>query len=477
MENCKRHRRNTDFVVVDDSEDRASREDAKQVLGLLKVEHDAQVAYAGYEEKKKYAEELAAEGGLSPDVVTFALFGVESCGHTIGANRNALLLHTVGDMVFSADDDTVCSVTASPEVVGDGLAFHSGVEPTDFWFFADREAALGSVTVQDEDILGMHERLLGKNLSECVETWGTSSTLNLDRADPQLVRELQSGRGKVLLTMSGLVGDSGMWSPMWLLTLTGNSFERLAKSKLAYDSAFTSREVMRVVNRTTISSGNFCMAYALGLDNRTLLPPFFPVYRNEDALFATTLRLCFERGYIGYVPWAVMHLTQPRSYTQADAWEKPFTHRVYDVVFACLQSFTFPAGLMGEAESLRALGRHFISLGNSNPTDFDEFVRVGLWQMKSTSIAILEEELNSRKAAPDFWSADVVKSIELLRRSLLDETHKPPRELLEGRSVDEARRLMKSLIYKFGQLLDCWPEMVASAGNLRARGVRLGTPL
>ena len=475
IENCKKHGRENDFIVVDDSEEQSVREDTKRMLRLLKAKYNIEIAYAGFEEKKKYSEELIAEGGLPPDAVNFALFDVENCGNTVGANRNALLLHTVGDMFLSADDDTVCSITNSPQAIVNNLAFYSGIDPTDFWFFADRETALESVTIEEKDLLGIHEELLGKDVSSCIGLLSKSSEVILDQASPQFVRELQSG--KVTVTMTGLLGDSGLWSPLCQLMLTGDSYARLTKTALAYDSAFTSREVMRVVNRATISSGDFCMAYALGVDNRTLLPPFFPVYRNEDGLFASTLRLCYERDYVGYVPWAVMHLPNSRNYSPADIWEKPSTHNICNVVLACLQSYDFPLGMISGEERLRTLGNHLMQLGNSTSIAFDEFVRICLWRMKSISITLLEEELINRKGAPDFWSADVAKHIEVLRRSLLHEVDKPPQDLLEGRSVDEARQLAKRLIVKFGHLLYWWPEIFAAAKSLRARGIRLGVTL
>jgi hypothetical protein len=477
IENCKKHRREKDFIVVDDSEEQSVREDTRRMLRLMKLKYGIEIAYAGFEEKKKYSEELIAESGLPPDVVNFALFDIENCGQTVGANRNALLLHTVGDMFFSADDDTVCTIANSPEAVVNNLAFYSGIDPTEFWFFADRKTALESVTVQETDILGIHERLLGKDLSACIGMLGKSSEVSLDQANSQFLRELQSGCGKVLITMTGLVGDSGIWSPIWQLTLTGESYERLTKTIGSYRSAFSSREVMRVVNRPTISNGDLCMAYALGFDNRTLLPPFFPVHRNEDGIYASTLKLCFERGYIGYLPWAVMHLPQLRTYSQADMWEEPASHRLCDVVLACLQSFNFPFGMMGGEERLRALGRHLMHLGNSSSIAFDEFLCICLWHAKSMSIDLLEAELRNRKGAPVFWSDDVVKHIDLLRRSLVHEVYEPPQELLEGRSVYEARHQTKRLIFKFGELLYWWPEIVASAKRLRAQGTRLGATL
>ena len=55
-------------------------------------------------------------GGMEvpPGVLKFALFGVEGGGCSIGANRNALLLHTSGDMPLSVDDDAVSQIARVP---------------------------------------------------------------------------------------------------------------------------------------------------------------------------------------------------------------------------------------------------------------------------------------------------------------------------------------------------------------------------
>ena len=471
IESCRRHGRDVDFVVADDSDEESVREKTRRMLKSLQDKHGARIFYAGWEEKKRYAEQLIAASNVPADVVNFALFDVEGCGHSVGANRNALLLHTTGEMFFSADDDTVCSLANPPHSAQDELAFFSGIDPTDFYLFPDRETALASVTQQDRDILSLHERLLGRNFGDCIER---SATVTFDRANAQFLRELQSTSANVRITMTGVYGDSGMWSPSWLLRLNGNSHARLTESKATYDSAFNSREILRAVKHMTIAGNDFCMAYALGLDNRTLLPPFFPVHRNEDGLFASTLKVCFEHAYVAHLPYAVMHVPEVRKYSEADLWEKPFLHTLYDVVLVCFQSFNFPPEIMNAAERLQALGQHLIRLGSSSLNAFEEFVRIYLWHTTTTNIGLLEEELASRRDAPDFWSRDVAKHIELLRRSLLEDVYQPPHDLLDGRNTDDARRLTQRLILKFGELLYWWPEIIATAKSLRADGVRLG---
>ena len=57
-----------------------------------------------------------------------------------GANRNCLLLDTVGALVLSVDDDTGARLARCPERQ-DAVAFHTGYDPSEFWFFPDRASA------------------------------------------------------------------------------------------------------------------------------------------------------------------------------------------------------------------------------------------------------------------------------------------------------------------------------------------------
>src|SRR5260370_6587434 len=100
--------------------------------------------------------------------------------------------------------------------------------------------------------------------------------------------------------MTGVVGDCDLASPLSWLVLEGNSRARLVRSEADYRAALASRQVLRGVTQPTLGSGGFCTALNLGLDNRRLLPPFFPVLVGHDAVFGALLRCC--QGYVGFLP-------------------------------------------------------------------------------------------------------------------------------------------------------------------------------
>jgi hypothetical protein len=62
---------------------------------------------------------------------------------------------------------------------------------------------------------------------------------------------------------------------------------------------------------------------------------------------------------------------------------------------------------------------------------------------------------------------------DILCKSLITEEYFVPLDLLQGRNLNEARKLSQRLVGSFGQLVLWWPEIVATAKDLRGKGIRL----
>ena len=139
------------------------------------------------ERKRRFAEALARESSISRDAIDFALFGDRRCRLFTGANRNGLLLDTVDQLVFGADDDTLAR-TATARRTQERVSFSSEYEPREFWFFPDRHAALEAVAPTDEEPLCLPRAVPGqsprcgwragrsgwtKSRSRCPVSWAT----------------------------------------------------------------------------------------------------------------------------------------------------------------------------------------------------------------------------------------------------------------------------------------------------------------
>jgi hypothetical protein len=456
--NCQRHARSPDFVVVDDSSSAEAAERTRDALRRLADQFNARVWYAGRKEKSRFAAALAAESGVSREIIHFALFGDERCARSTGANRNSLLLDTAGSLLLSVDDDTVCRIAAAPEREG-ALSFFSGYDPSEFRFFPDRSRATQSVSFADVDVLGCHEALLG---SAVAGPGGAAET-----------------GGRVAMTLHGLVGDSGMASPRYYLTLAGASRDRLVASPQAYRSALGSREILRSVRQPTITPGPFCMTTFLGLDNRLLLPPFFPVQRNSDGIFGLMLRMCVDGSHVAFLPWILLHAPEPpRVFAPDEMWADGAAVRMADIVIASVLDHGTRTGPATAATRLADLGQHLKWLGSLSFPDYEARIRALQHFRNFAFLTALHGQLQTYYGAPpSFWADDVRRMIELISKASTAEDHLVPRDLRDGRDADAARGLGQELVGKFGELVEAWPAMADAATRLRENGCRLAAAL
>jgi hypothetical protein len=465
LANGRRHARPSEFVIMDDSAGHQTGPRARPALRDLPTAAGQIIRFAGLEEKKRFATSLVRESSVPRPVVDFALFGDTRCGLLTGANRNTLLLDTVDTMVVGADDDTLARTASAPERQ-DPVVFSPEYEPREFWFFPDRRAALEAVPPIETDVLAAHEQFLGRTLDDVGLVTGLRSA---------------AGEGRIVITLPGLVGDSGMGAPHDLLTLAGASRARLLASQAAYRSALRSREVLRAVRQPTIAASAFCMTTFFGFDNRLLLPPFFPVARNSDGIFGLMAQRTVEGSHVAFLPWVLLHAPrEPRAFKGDEAWTGPDRVRMADILIASILVYeSGEAGRVagGYGAGLRRLGTYLRDLAQLKIDEFEAFVTSAQRLRNLTLAARLETRLSEYGASPAFWADDARKSIDWLRRSAAGQNYIVPRDVGETGDVDGTRRLARQLVAQFGSLLEAWPTLVEATRHLRANGCRVSEPV
>jgi amino acid adenylation domain-containing protein len=478
IEQRQHYERTHDFVVVDDARNAATRSAGRAMLSALQQRYDVPIRYAGLEEKTSFAQRLIEAGDLPPDIVNFALFGEQLGVGTLGANRNGLLLDTVGETIFSADDDTICRLTAAP-ARDERLALVSGRVPLDTWAFRDREALLRSIRFVEADVLALHEQLLGQDPRRIIAASHASAGVDYAQANADMLQRLDAGAGRVVVTLNGLLGDCGWGSPANYLFFSGASFERLTSDEATYRAACISREILHVAPGVVIADrADDLMTTFFGLDNRTLVPPFVTIGRGSDAIFGMMLGRCFDDSYFAHLPWALLHSpAEPRAFWPGEIVRSATGINITLLLTILIRSFAPVARLRDGAEGLRRLGLHIEQLARMPEADFEEFLRLQLWQVASAQLVGLEALLDERGAAPGYWANDLSAYMGLLRQSLNNPELALPLELLPGRSLSEACALRQRLALTFGQLFAWWPAIMETARELRAQGDRLTRPL
>jgi len=479
IDNSREFEKQIDFVVMDDSVATKTRSHYRQILESMRKQKQTPIYYAGLEEKQQFATDLAKEGKIPQKVLDFALFGDADSKKTPGANRNALLLHTVAETAFSADDDTICQPTLAPNL-RKGLRVDSGTDPSDYWIYPDIESALDTQNTASIDLFGQHENMLGQSLSRIF--LNSDQDIQFDTLTENMLDRLLTGSGRVYATFNGLIGDCGwgapfgFWgSPMGYLLFSGDSHKRLVQSEQTYRAALTSRNIRRVVDRPAVTDHSFGMTTFFGFDNRDILPPFVPVSRGQDLLFVMAIHTCLPDSFFGHLPFSLGHRPiEKRSFWTNEVFRTASGFDTAKLLIECIDSCQFRADQKTGMERIHTLGRHLTSLGTLSPDDFDEFIRLRYWQRSHIFSQQAIRYMESRPDALPVWKKDVMKYIDLLTQSIARPDFFIPLDLVGDSDIELARHRAQRLVTEYGDLLTWWPDIVQTAKTLRVRGKRLG---
>jgi hypothetical protein len=468
FENAKRFERRPELIVADDSDDKECQKQVQSVLSYLSRDYGIRTTHLDFEAKNELANHLRVSG-IPASVVKYGLFGTDNSGERYGANRNALLLHS-NTLMLMVDDDTICKASAHPEPT-------SGLKVTDediydLWVFRSRDETLGFSQPLDIDVLGAHEQLLGKRLGRAVADFVSTSKVELGLICHHILESLQKGNGRIVVTTNGAFGDCGLYSPTLFLGLEqGPTRNRVLTSKHTYKRALESGELLRVARLATICHKPELIGTFLGIDNRGCLPPFMPVGRSEDAVFAATLAKCFPSSYFGHLPWALFHVgSEVRTYV-CGYLESVEYNRICDVLRCCIQAFDPPSDVTESVDKLTALGQFLIQLGSKACGEFDQFVRERLQLDVDMTVSHLQSILSSNDSRPKFWADYVERWITARQHAVVQSHFTVAREFLSGRSLQEAQVATQEQVSQFGALLQYWREMVAVASRLRLSGI------
>jgi hypothetical protein len=118
-----------------------------------------------------------------------------------------------------------------------------------------------------------------------------------------------------------------------------------------------------------------------------------------------------------------------------------------------------------------------MELGGLQPPDFEAFVRTQLRRTSQALLGQMDAHLQTQASRPAYWADDARQYQAALRGALAREDYDVPLDLLQGRDPDQARRLARRLVLRFGQLLYWWPDMVQAARRLHVQGHTLASPV
>jgi hypothetical protein len=457
------------IAVYDDTEDPKVARENRARLEAIHTETGAAIRYAGPSEKAAFIEALVGHG-IPRDLATFALRGVPEVSFRAGANRNAVLLDNLDAVFVGLDDDTICRF-AQPPGASEEVELGSRQEPTEFWFYDDPEAAVADADPQPMDFVAAHERLLGRGVADVFE----GAAVEWDGVGAEVVRALSHRTSRVRLSLLGALGDSGMGGAHYYLHLKGPSHERAASDEVTWQRTRLTRAVLRAPLRPVVTRSPLTLMMGAGLDQRGVLPPFFPCGRNSDGLFTQFLLAVHRDALVAHLPLAVAHLPVPaRRHPPEEVWRQAVRMGLSEVVRWALEATRLRAEASAE-ERLTVLGRSFRELGRLEHGAFASFL-LECWARRCSGVTLaLERQLEARPDAPPRWIADARQALDVVREA--GSSGPPVARSLAEYSPVQARERAQALLAAYGELLGMWSEVCAATQKSAEEGQRPAAPL
>ncbi len=458
------------FVVFDDSREQIQIEECMKNLKDLGHKYKKAIYYCGFNEKEQFINEIVDQG-ISREVMEFALFGDRSVGPTYGANRNAFLLDTVDERVFSVDDDIQAKFTSTSfqttrfQVSND---YSLNVK-----IFKNRQDILESLKFSNENPLLIHNNVLGEELFNVLKSID-ENYIDTEKLFSDFLRQIRFKNPRIRMTFPGIAGDSGSNSSEFYLFQENESLQDLTKTEDHFKMAIASREIIKCTDKILFSRPTNCMTTCFGLDNTSLLPPFFPVFRNEDHLFTELLRLLNPDDIIAHLPWVFVHgPSEPRSNGAEVSIDQP-SLTMDEVLKVALSNFQFGHGISTSEERLKIASLHIQYFLKMPLEKRSSLLQQQLWANHSKRIMEYGSLLKKKPALPVFMRKEIERIIKNLQNQKLSKPYVlAPDFLVEDKGEEQALQITNYLLFKYSSLLDAWPSIYKFAKVRKKSGKSL----
>ena len=389
-------------------------------------------------------------------VVESALCGAPECRRHLGAVRNLALLLAPGGLLL-LDDDIEFRAYLPPDTVR-GLRLIPTAEPSPARCFRSSAEALHGLAEAQLDLRASVEEFLGREVAECVAEYQAQS-VHVTALDQRIERALTGQGGTVLRVSPGLVGDSGSENPGFFFANPA-AFPDVFATEQAYRETVESRMVQRHTPAPAISTTTTLLGGNVVLDNRGILPPFFPVERASDYLFGRLLDAVRQDGLSAHLPWATPHWPEtPRRAKFEQIWERLSGVDIANVLDLAMEELpSLPQSSSPERRLVR-YGQHLQDFARQPVRDFEETLRQHALSAGHSQVASIESRLARANELPDFFAADLRQYLKIVLQSQTREDYLVPRDLSEAAGPQRARELSRELVESFGALMSAWPAI------------------
>ena len=451
------------LFLVDDSREAGNRDANREAVARFNLGSPRNMHYVGEEVQQALIAGMAEKLPHHAAGIRFLLDRSLWAGKkTYGRARTLCLLLSVGYRALVMDDDILCRAVLPP-VAEEGMGI--GTAARQAAFYQSAQEMFGRNRFADFDPLSGHASYLGSTLGHAIEELNGGPLLQsqLQDCNAALANVLRAD-SPILITQSGSMGDPGTGSAHWVLLQQEASMRRLLEAPHGLRAATENRMSWLGSPKPFVYKMPF-MSQLTGMDNSRLLPPYFPAFRGEDALFGAMLVAIHPHSVALEYPWSVPHLPlEKREYKVDD----PIAgHGDISIFARYLTEQVDYNDSTGPEHNLHCLAQDLLRIAARSDKDLLLDFRVELARGQASYLTALQDQL-ARTAK--FNSAELQS---YLRRGITElqevimATNSPTGmgRLPEGTTETDLLAQFRDMARGFSAALDGWVESreVASA--------------
>jgi hypothetical protein len=446
----ERHGTTRRIVVVDGSSRGESRVKNVNIVNHCGSTHRIDVEYWDAADADVLIDELA-DVGCSPDELRHWVRPGSP-----GASRNLSLLLTAGEHIAFIDDDVISSPCALTRRWNNGITLDH-IDAFNTGHFTTRHAARDAMSPADVNIFDMHERTLGRTITELA----SSESISIARNCQEFAAALSApDDSTVMLTCAGIVGDLGMSCADPILFSTGKIRTLLVNDRARYDVAMSSREGYRVAAKHCITHESFCMTYSMGLVNTSAVPPFVPLGRGQDTVFGEMLALCDGHAMYSHLPVAVTHDSDRRPNYDAPMGSATGIG-VAEVILAFLSMWRQSLLVDGREARIMQVGRLCQDAVMVSPDQFNRILKNLILARRTRDMSRVETAAAADAVVSPHWRDGIAAYRRLLNERICGTDFFRPFEFSQRRNPNWVD--LQAFVADYGNLLIWWPRLWQAA--------------
>ena len=463
-----------ELFLVDDSRDPANAAQNRELAAKFNLTSVKNLRYVGAGEQDNLLQQLIAEQPENEASIRFLLDRQRWASHpSYGLSRTLCLLLSVGYRCIILDDDILCS-SVLPPTQGKGVTFGSGAN-RELACYGSEQELFQNAAYNDTDPLSGHAQCLGMNLSQAVQQLQESaiSPAELHDSNAAMLNTLHAN-SPVLVTQCGSWGDPGTAGTHWFFHLGQESIERALAAPGGLSGALENRHYWLGRTRPNISK-MAVMSQATGLDNSQLLPPYFPVFRSEDYLFASMVVCLHPDAAVLDYAWSVPHL--PLEQRGGRGAREPIAASAGLGLCAryLADRADYENGVSAETR-LQKLALQLQELSERDPASLLASFRAELALQHADQLQQLARQQRQAQALGSRnWEAYLERGVEEVNQALQSPANPLDIPGVPGELTEEALlSRVKAIMSEFSAALTGWPALRTAAATITSQMLASG---